>query len=202
MSRFKALHWLLPLLALLCVGWADSWEEIRAAAETVTAIQADFVQEKHLPILAKPLVSKGRFYFRTPRSLRWEYLAPLQSILIMHEGRTTRWVADPSGWRAERGPGLEAMQVVLQEISLWLSGRFEDNPSFEARLTAERRIVLTPREAAFEELIQRIELQLGAQPGTIETVEIHEGPQAFTRLIFDGTQLNPDLKAAIFKEVP
>ena len=192
----------LPFLALLCVGWADSWDEIRAAAGSVQTVQADFVQEKQMPILSRPLVSKGRFYFRTPRSLRWEYLEPVQSILVMHDGRVTRFVADETGWRSERGPGLEAMQIVLQEISLWLAGRFDENPSFEAQLESERRIVLTPRQEAFGAVIQRIVLQLGTQPGTIESVVIHESQDTFTRLTFNQTQLNPVLQDAVFTEVP
>jgi len=77
----------MPALALLCVGWADSWDQLKTMAGTVTSVQAEFVQEKHLPILAKPLVSKGVFYYQAPRSLRWEYRWPVQSILAMHDNR-------------------------------------------------------------------------------------------------------------------
>ena len=38
------------------LGWADSFEGIRAAAEKIHSLEADFVQEKHMRILARPLI--------------------------------------------------------------------------------------------------------------------------------------------------
>lgn len=193
---------LLLSAACLCIGWADSWDELKAAAASVHSIQADFVQEKHLPILAQPLVSQGRFYFREPRSLRWEYSEPIRSILIMHAGRVRRYVADGSQWVSESGPGMEAMQMVLQEIAHWMAGRFDQNPSFEARLEPGRRIVLTPRTASLGEVIQHIVLNLGPEPGIMAGVVIQEHPDAFTRLTFTRTRLNPPLDDALFRKVP
>jgi outer membrane lipoprotein-sorting protein len=194
--------WLLPLLALFCLGWADSWEALRTTAATVTSVQADFVQEKHLPILSKPLVSRGIFYYQTPGSLRWEYRSPVQSIMLMHDGRTRRFVAGPSGWTEERGAGLEAMQVVLEEISQWLAGNFSDNPMFDAKLEPGRRIRMIPKEEAMRRVIQRIELYLADRPGVMQRVEIYESEQAFTRMTFSNTMLNTKIDEALFRSAP
>lgn len=188
--------------ALLCLGWADSWEGLRGAAVTVTSVQAAFVQEKHLPILARPLVSRGVFSYRKPGSLRWEYREPLQSVLLMHEGRTRRFVAGPSGWSEESGRGLEAMQVVMEEISGWLAGRFTDNPLFEARVLPGRRVVLVPREEGMQRLIQRIELVLDDRPGVLRSVTISESDSAFTRMSFSNVVLNAPVDEAVFRKVP
>jgi outer membrane lipoprotein carrier protein len=196
-----ALNGSLTILALLCIGWADSWEAIRAI-DPVHSVRADFVQEKHLPILARPLLSKGRFLFQAPQSLRWEYQEPIRSILTMHAGKTRRFVAGSSGWIEERGPGLEVMQVVLQEITYWMAGRFDENPSFEARLEPDGRIVLTPRQEAFGTLIERIVLNLGPLPGTLQSVEIHESREAFTRLTFSHMQLNQPIDEKEFGKAP
>ena len=64
-------------------GWAANWEDIQSAAEKIKSVSANFSQEKHLQILIKPLVSKGRFYFLAPDSVRWEYTSPVKSILLM-----------------------------------------------------------------------------------------------------------------------
>ncbi len=195
--------WLLPAIALLCLGWADSWEQLKSAAGSVTSVQADFVQEKHLPILAKPLVSQGVFYFQAPRSLRWEYRAPIKSILVMHDGRVRRFVAaGDSGFTEERGAGLEAMQVVVEEISHWLAGDFDTNPMFNAKLEPGRRIVLTPKEQAMAKVIQRIELNLAQQPGVIDSVKIFESDTAYTQMTFSHTVLNAKISEEIFRKIP
>jgi len=191
--------WCIPVLAFLCLGWAESWEALRAAAGSVSSVQAEFVQEKHLPILAKPLVSKGVFYYQTPQSLRWEYRWPLKSILTMHDGRIRRFADGPSGMTEKRGAGLDAMQLVMQEITQWLAGRFEESTIFEARLVPGGRIVLTPRQEAFRKVIQSIVLVLAERPGTIDSVTIYESPDAYTRMVFSRTVLNQRIDDSIFQ---
>lgn len=203
MKRTKTILLLiLPALALLTIGWADTWEQLKAAAGTVSSVQAEFIQEKHLPILTKPLVSEGVFYFQAPRSLRWEYRAPIRSILVMHDSRVRRFVANGEGFSEERGAGLEAMQVVVEEISHWLAGRFDDNPMFKAELEPGRRIVLTPRTEAMAKVIQRIILNLAEQPGIIHSVVIYESDEAYTRMTFHDTVLNAKIDERIFQDIP
>jgi len=91
------------LTALLCIGWADDWEGIRAASGKLTSISADFVQEKHMKILSRPLVSRGVFHYQNPASLRWEYQSPIQSILLMHNGKTKRYVQGAQGLIEDSG---------------------------------------------------------------------------------------------------
>jgi outer membrane lipoprotein-sorting protein len=188
--------------ACLCIGWADSWESIRAAADSVDAVSADFVQEKHLPILARPLVSKGKLAYRRPDSLRWEYVTPVKSILVLHEGNAQRLVQTDRGMVADDSVRLQAMQFVMPEIGAWLSGRFEDNSLFTATLLPDRRISLQPQDAGMARFIQRIELQLADRPGEIEQVTIFEGEEAFTRMVFSQTRINPDLDDRLFRVDP
>ncbi|GAB6907701.1 Outer membrane lipoprotein carrier protein [Desulfosarcina cetonica] len=188
----------------LCLGWADTWEGIRAAAGTVTSVETAFTQTKHLPILARPLVATGKLFYQTPGSLRWEYLTPIRSILLMDDGRVRRFTQDTQthAFREETGAGLDAMQVVFQEISQWLAGRFDDNSMFDARLEAGRRIILTPKQKAFAEVLQRIELVLDDQPGVIRQVRIIEGEEAYTELDFSQTVLNRAIPIDVFRKVP
>lgn len=203
-NKYTIKRLLLPLLLLsagLCLGWADSWEGIRAAAEDVKAISADFVQEKHLPILARPLVSNGRFVYRRPDSLRWEYFSPVKSVLLMVDGKARRFVQSEQGLVEDVGARIQAMQFVMPEIGGWLSGRFEDNPMFDARLEENGRIVLTPRDEGMARFIQRIELHLSERPGVIEQVLIFEGEKAYTRMQFTDIQVNPVVEDRLFREV-
>ena len=90
--RLFALLFLLPLV----VAWADSWEGLREASRRITSVEARFVQKKTLPMLAKPFVSEGRFFFQAPAQLRWEYDRPVRSVLIMNRGAVKRYLRDPA----------------------------------------------------------------------------------------------------------
>ncbi len=154
-----------------------------------------------MKILAQPLVSKGVFYFRTDGALRWEYTEPVRSILLMADGGVRRFIEGEAGLVEEDTARLQSMRVVMGEISRWLRGRFNENPDFEAVLSAGGEIVLTPREASMGRIIDRIVLQLSKTPGVMESVSIYEGADSYTRLTFRETVLNPDLDDALFRKV-
>jgi outer membrane lipoprotein-sorting protein len=189
----------LTLVLCFCIGWADTWDGIRAAADQVNSISAKFVQEKHLPILARPLVSRGVFYFRKPDSLRWEYRQPVRNILLMNKGTLRRFRMSGEGLKEEAGASLQAMQFVMAEITHWFQGRFDESRMFTARLDAGRKIVLLPKDSALAKVIQKIELRLADRPGVIQSVTIYEGSDSFTRIIFDNPSLNGDIPDALFR---
>jgi len=187
--------------ACLLIGWGSNWEELKSAAASVTSLSADFVQEKHMQILARPLVSSGVFYFQSPASLRWEYRAPVRNILLMHDNRTERYVDTGHGLTKETGAGLQAMQIVLEQISQWLGGRFDENPMFTAKLETGPKIVLTPKEKSFSRMIHHIDLVLSERPGIIDSVFIYESEDSFTKLVFKNAVLNQPIDAALFRKV-
>ena len=188
------------LASCVLIGWADNREQIRKAAEKVETISADFVQEKHLKILSEPLVSKGRFYYQVQGSLRWEYESPIQSILLMQEGRIRRYIKRDNSLIEDAGARLQAMQVVLLEITRWLNGRFDDNPDFDSVLKTGRKIVLTPTKQSLSKFIKRIELMLSNRPGIIESVMIYESEDSFTKIEFKNVKINKEIEEFIFRE--
>ena len=188
------------MAACLSIGWGSSWKELKSAAGPIKSIRAEFVQEKHMKILARPLVSSGVFYYQAPASLRWEYQAPVRNILLMNNDRTERYVATDTGLVKEAGANLQAMQVVLEQIAQWLDGRFDENPMFAANLVPGPKIILVPKEKAFAKMIQRIEIVLSKRPGIIETVTIYETDDSFTRLAFKNVVLNQPMDESIFRK--
>lgn len=187
--------------ASLCIGWGSTWEEIRTAAGKVTSVKAEFTQEKSMKILAHPLISTGRFYFKAPSSLRWEYRTPVRSILLIDDGRTERYVETGDGLARDAGANLQAMQAVLEQITGWLSGRFEDNPLFSSSLAPGRKIILIPKAAAFSRMIQKIELTLSDRAGVLESVTIYESSDSMTRMVFKNAVINTPLEDSLFREI-
>jgi len=203
-SPFSRLWAVVPALAaaaLLSIGWGQSWEDIRKAAGAIRSVEADFIQEKHLKILARPLAARGKFWFRMPGSLRWEYQSPLKSVLLMSGGVTRRFVNTGGEWAADDASRLQAMQVVIGEITRWLNGDFDGNPDFRAALTAGGEIVLTPKSEGIARIIEKIVLKLAPTPGVIDSVTIHEGPDAFTQLTFVNPALNAPIADSVFERV-
>ena len=190
----------LAALVLMTLAWSSSWDSIHSAAQDIRSVQATFTQEKHLQILAQPLQSHGLLIFSAPDRLRWEYQAPLPSVLLMDEGRIQRFVKTGDTWTEDASAALPAMSFVMQEIGRWMNGRFDENPDFDARLEPDGRIVLTPRQAALATVIQKIALQLAKTPGVIESVTVYEDDDNFTRLHFKDVTVNQPIDPAMFKQ--
>jgi hypothetical protein len=100
----------------------------------------------------------------------------------------------------ESRAGISSMQIILEEISSWLDGRFTDNPMFIVDTSKEQTVLLTPKEPGLQAVISRIELQRGEQDGVIDSVTIFEGTDGWTKLTFSNTVLNQEIPAKVFQE--
>lgn len=189
---------LIIILFLLVPIQSLAGEPAVPASARLHSVTADFVQEKHLKILARPLISTGTFSFQAPQSLRWEYRTPLAAILLMHDGKVKKYIDHDGEFREDQGMGLDSMPVVLAEIANWLDGRFTDNEMFKVSFPDKQTILLTPREQGFAALISGIQLKLADQQGLLDEVTIFEGPESYTRLIFSNRVLNQEMPVSLF----
>lgn len=180
----------LLLLLSLAVVFPATAQDLDNPDVRLRSVQADFVQEKEMAILARPLISTGTFLFQAPGSLRWEYLTPIHTVLLLHDGKIRKFIKREGRFVEEPSMGLDAMQVVLQEISGWLDGEISDTPTFLAEKQGGGRIVLTPRKPMLAKIISSIQLQLLGNSGLMKSVTIHEGQGSFTRMVFSNGRLN------------
>jgi outer membrane lipoprotein-sorting protein len=186
------------LLSLFGISGVASSEEIRHPAGELHSVQAVFTQEKHLKILARPLISQGTLTFQSPQSLRWEYLQPMHTILLLHDGQIDKRIERNGHFERENGSAVDTMRIVLQDIGSWLDGRFNDNPLFTVHRLNQQTLELRPKDPGMESVIQRIELRLGTQRGVVEQVTIVEGDKDFTLITFSQVVLNEDIPAKRF----
>lgn len=189
----------LVLLVVAGVTWQPA--SAGAADEAMVelqSVQADFVQVKHLKILARPLVASGTFAFQVPQSPRWEYLEPVRSVLIMHDGAVRKFVERDGQLEEERGVQVGSLQIVLAEIGNWLAGRFTDNAMFTVSFIDERTIRFTPKEQQLAALISAIEIGIGGENGLLDSVLIKEGPDSYTKMTFTDRSINRQLPATLF----
>lgn len=191
------------LFCFLMPGWAAGWEQIQKEAAKITSINTRFTQSKHMKILAKPLVSQGRFYFQAPDSVRWEYTSPVKSILFMNRGGIKRYTLGSRGLVEDAAGSLQSMQVVLQEISQWSRGRFTENEYFSATLKGgkEPKIILAPKEKGMAKMISRIVISLSSErPGVLESVAVFEGEGNYTLFAFTDVVINAPLDESLFRK--
>jgi len=205
MHCFKKYFFVISVL-LSCVfllGWADSWESIQKESAKIKSVRAHFIQSKHMKILARPLVSKGRFYFQAPDSVRWEYVSPVKSILLMNGDGIRRYTQGSKGLTEDKTGSLQSMQVVLKEIGQWSNGQFSTNEHFTAVLKKGKEpvIIMTPREKGLAAMISRIVITLSSdKPGVLKSVKIFENEGNYTLFDFSDVQINAKIAESLFRD--
>ena len=169
------------------------------ARQSIRSVQADFVQEKQLPILARPLVSRGRFFFQAPDSLRWEYTSPLHSILLLHQGECRKYIEKEGRMEPTTGIAATGLAVILTELTGWLQGDFHDTAIFQVRRdTPSGLIRLIPRQQGLKNIIQEIDLEPDAGTGLLHTVRIVEDREAVTIMTFTNGRVNQPIAPELF----
>lgn len=192
---------ILALLVLLTIlHTALSCQAAALEPLRLRSVQADFVQEKHLKILARPIISTGTFTFQAPQSLRWEYKTAVHSILLLHNGKMKKFIEKDGRLVEEKAMAMDTMQVVLGQISNWLDGRFSEGDMFSVTRLDEHTVLLTPRDQALAALISKIELKLANQKGLLDRVTIFEGPGSYTSMTFKNAVLNREIPVSVFTE--
>jgi outer membrane lipoprotein carrier protein len=197
------LVWAKPLICLLLaqLSWADSFTAIEAASRKIQSIDAEFTQTKQLKMLARPLESEGRLYYRRPGEFRWEYTKPIQSILIKNKHGTKRVTWRNGRFEAESEARLLPVQRVLEQLEHWLRGDFTQGTAFEARLIsgATARVELKPRDKALSQYVSLVNVVLSSTPGVVDGIEIWEGPESVTKIQLKHVKLNQPLPVNAFE---
>jgi len=180
---------------------SQDWASLKESFRNIQSVKAEFVQERHLQILKAPLVSEGRFFYLASGSLRWEYLSPLQSVMLQKGDNVQLYHFSEGAWKQDMAQGVEARRMVLAEMSQWFQGRFEESRIFRHSYSQGPpcRILLTPGEG-INKFILVIEIVLSDRPGVIERVEITEPGGSATRIVFRNVELNAGLPSKVFDE--
>jgi hypothetical protein len=122
----------------------------------------------------------------------------------MNKGKVKRYTAGRQGMTEELGEGISSMHVIVQEISLWSQGRFEESVHFKGKIKEgkELEIVLTPKDESFALIIKSIVIvPLPGLKGGIKRVKIIESEGNETLLEFSNVRLNEKISPTVFSQV-
>ena len=174
---------------------------LKEASRNIRSVKADFLQKRFLQILTKPLLSEGKLFFYAPDSLRWEYLNPLQSVMLQKGSTIHVYNFSEGKWKPEITQAVEARRTVLAEISQWFQGRFDESKAFKHVYSPgpPARVTMVPGEG-INRFIQRIEIVLSARPGVIDRVEIEEPGGSRTLIEFKNVKINSTFSSEVFEK--
>jgi chaperone LolA len=147
------------LLAVSGVAAADELPaRLEAASKDLTTLSGDFTQRNKLKLFKQELKSRGRFYFQRPRRIRWEYLDPDPSTLILDGNVATLRTpgAAPQTFDLAKDA---TMRAVFDQLVTWLGGQ-QANNDYDI-VARDSTLVLTPKPTSpVAKAFSRIELRV------------------------------------------
>lgn len=164
------------------------------------SIQSDFVQTKHLSMLADKITSKGKFYYRKEDKVRIEYTTPFQYLVVMNGGQMM--VKDEQKTSRINTRGSKTMQSVNRIMLDCMRGTVFSNPDF--KVTAYENagsylLSLSPANDGVKKLFKQIDIFLTRTNLDVDRLTMTEQGGDFTDMAFSHTQHNIALNDALFK---
>lgn len=171
MNIFRPSFLCLAISILLCAGasaenLSDSETQtlIRRIADSRRGktMQAEFRDEKHLPMLKKPVVESGTLAFRPPNQFRRE-VTENQGSLTVCDGKVL-WIYYPAFQEAEKYT-LDSHRALRESLSALTAGLSLENVEKNFAIRAQKgasgySLELTPRTSSLRKVVSAIRLEV------------------------------------------
>lgn len=145
-----------------------------AAFRGLVGFQVDFVEEKQVALLKKPLINKGRVLFAAPDQLVRRVDSPVNTAVWIRGSEL--WMRDSQGTKrldvGQWGPA----NVLINSFLFVLRGDTANlKKHYDMTLAcggAGWRLTLTPRQADLRKILQRMEIEgTGAEPTRLSLLD-------------------------------
>jgi chaperone LolA len=139
----------------------DLTGKLEAASKDITTLSGEFTQRNKLKLFKQELKSRGRFYFQKPRKIRWEYLDPDPSTLVLDGNLATLRTpgAAPQTFDLARDA---TMRAVFDQLLTWLGPGSMSQARNDYDVSGDAAtLVLTPKASSpVAKAFTRIELRI------------------------------------------
>ena len=145
-------------------------EKVEQEAAAVDSFSCSFIQTRHLAIFPSPVEFSGRLVLVRPDRLRWEFMEPIPSVLII-SGKNGMKCSGKSPVRKFSLDSDPVMRVVADQLWAWTSGSYRQlGDTFTFELLAGLTLSLKPLQNVTGSFVEQIRIVF--DPETFQPVEI------------------------------
>ncbi len=176
----------------------ELFSQFQANTKERISFSAQFEQVRHVSLFMDELKAEGNCWFEKPSRLRWEVETPYHSVLIYNDGEMARWEEQDGDWRKLDSGAKDMMSAVLQQITGWMQGDFDEASKMYDITYREPVLTLQPVNEELRKLIRSIDLTIDTTKWRITNVVIHENESDYVRITFTGQIDNPTIDSDLF----
>ena len=163
----------------------------------IETLQCDFVQEKISVLVAEKAVSKGILMYQYPLMLRWEYVSPTPSTLILNANNAV--LLNKDGKKTGNGRILKQLGGLI--IGLINGDGIKDSKKFSTEVfetDSQFNIVFTPVQKQLQEYFKSIELKIDKSALLSPEIVMNEKSGDKTVIYMDNKILNKEIPQSKF----
>ena len=182
-------------------------EEVLARLEgkvsPVQTLKADFVQEKKLAVLDRPLVLKGTLFMQKPDLFAWHVREPLRYSMVIRGEIIRQWDEDTDQVEELSLSKNPAFKMAIGQMRSWFSGEYKSMlGEYEVTVVEEDPISLEfiPRRTALaQDAIDSLTVVFESDESYIRQIRIVEKRGDSTLLTFVDTLLDSPIDPSAWK---
>ena len=190
---------LITLLSCFIAG-PDDLDLIREACGSISTMQCDFEQERHLSMLADKPVAKGKMWF-DGNNVRWEYTSPEPFLFVMDGTRVLLQGKERNVKEIKTDRLFSRISKLADGSNILLGQGLGDIPDFDAALTREKGVLiveLVPTRHDLQLLFRMVRLHFG-KDYRVQKVELLEKGSDRTVITLKNQKYNAEIPAKLFE---
>lgn len=185
----------------------DLLKRIEQAHKEHKDFKGGFEQTKYLPEFDDKIESSGKFVFKKPDHVRWEYEKPHKSILVVTGDSGKKWSESTGRTENFKLGDDRGLDAVVKQLFTWFKGEFTKlKDDYDVEIASRKPVTLkmTPKNKTVKQFIASIEVKFTEGEDQIDSVKIIEpaaegDDPAYTLYKFKDTKLDSDVKDSEFE---
>ncbi|MDR1695940.1 MAG: outer membrane lipoprotein carrier protein LolA [Endomicrobium sp.] len=196
----KIVFGFLIIFFFVCAAFSQQTAEQRFSGfANVQTIESSFEMKEYVSIADRPFVSSGRFYFRKPGSLKWEYLPPFNRGFLINGNKIFSWeekggkkeIKDISSKHAAKAMALQLYAFISMDKSkISKTYKIEDS---------EDGMVLFPADDSEKQAVSKINIFFRKDIAAVKEAEIISKNGDKSVISFFDTKINEALPQSVFE---
>jgi len=163
----------------------------------IKALQCDFVQEKISTLVVEKSVSNGIMLYCYPQMLRWEYIKPTQSTLILNAGNAA--LLNKDGKRTGNDKMVKQLGSLI--IGLINGHGIKNSKQFSTEVfetDTQYRMVFTPVQKRLQEYFKSIEMKIDKNTLLSPEIVMNENSGDKTVIYMNNIVINKEISQSKF----
>lgn len=173
--------------------------QLNKISKSTSSIQSVFIQEKALSVLDEKIFTRGKFYFKSPGKLRWEYTEPFEylivlngeSVIIKDEDRVSKYdIQSNNVFKEINDLMIELVQGKVLDNEKYQVGYFENGKEYI--------LDLIPDQEGMRAFLSNIYVYIDQSDYSVVGIKMVESSGDYTRISFSEKLINPQISDEVF----